>query len=200
LSREARVGVEALSGRHCWPQGQPHTPPYAQSGRCERVSLLVLPHPATTYTYLQGIDAEEILTALRTRRAPTMSEAQDSGSERPIDVSAPALPLHPNGSRRLRRCSRHSRRSALAGARGRRPQQAQAAARLRPPLRGSTHASGPAPRTFIARSRASRAGRQVGAYGGGVREATRSPAPDARAAPTSRARRGPSCARPDRGG
>jgi hypothetical protein len=35
---------------------------------------------------------------------------------------------------------------------------------------------------------------------GGVRGATRSPAHDARAAPTTRARRGPRCAPPDRGG
>src|SRR4051812_40928632 len=35
----ARIGVEPLSGRDCWPQGQPRTPPYSQSGRHERVSL-----------------------------------------------------------------------------------------------------------------------------------------------------------------
>jgi hypothetical protein len=40
-SRSARVGVEPLSGRDCWPQGQPRTPPHSQSGRRERVSLLV---------------------------------------------------------------------------------------------------------------------------------------------------------------
>src|SRR5215213_11812885 len=37
----ARVGVEPLSGQDCWPQGQPRTPPYSQSGRRERVSLVV---------------------------------------------------------------------------------------------------------------------------------------------------------------
>ena len=31
----ARVGVEPLSGQDCWPQGQPRTPPYSQSGRRE---------------------------------------------------------------------------------------------------------------------------------------------------------------------
>ena len=37
-SRGARVGVEPLSGRDCWPRGQPQAAAYSRSGRRERVS------------------------------------------------------------------------------------------------------------------------------------------------------------------
>jgi integrase len=48
----------------------------------------------TTSIYLQGIDPEEIIAAVRTRRAPMISAAPDSGSERSRQRERhPALPL-----------------------------------------------------------------------------------------------------------